>query len=116
MTREIGWMDHLGELDRFKVSGFLTKELKALVKQYPLKNPYLKARDALLRQMIGEIIGGEWDSTRPTRAAILARLNEIEDDDRYEPDPYKVAKVEINAPLALIQVGMETEEAADEHR
>lgn len=44
-----------------------------------------------------------------TEEKIRARLAEIDADDRYH---YKPAEVQINAPLALVQVSMEAEARA----
>ena len=44
--------------------------------------------------------------TPPTEEEIRKRLAEIDADDRYH---YEAAEVEINAPLALIQVDMKAE-------
>lgn len=112
MTREPGWKDALLDLDREKVKEFVKRNRKFLVE----KNANLKGKDAwttgrldLIQEIIGEIVSGAWDSNRPSKAHILARLREIEADSRFPKCPDDVAKVEVNAPLALIQVQLETE-------
>ncbi len=40
---------------------------------------------------------------------IKARITEIEADDRYKSGQIRPATIDINAPLALIQMGFESE-------
>ncbi len=47
-----------------------------------------------------------------TKEEIKKRLQEIEADERYQAGCKHPARVDINAPLALIQMGMEAEHAA----
>lgn len=46
---------------------------------------------------------------RPDDEAILARIARIEADSRWQAGQKKPALVEVNAPLALIQVALDTE-------
>ena len=112
MTRIPGWRDELPDLDREKVKEFVERNRKDLSERDAMhkgKESWSHGRRELVREIIGEITSGAWDSTRPSKARILARLRYIEADKRYEPDPAKRANVVINAPLTLIQLELETE-------
>ena len=112
MTRVPGWKDELLDLDREKVKGFVQRNRKFLVEKDANakgKDLWVAGRLDLIQTIIGEIVSGAWDSKRPSKAHILARLRIIEADSRFPKCPDDVAKIEINAPLALIQVQLETE-------
>lgn len=49
---------------------------------------------------------------RPDNDAIQARITEIEADERWKSSQKHPARVDINAPLALIQVSLEAERCA----
>ncbi len=50
-----------------------------------------------------------WPRLSEARLAILARIEEIESDTRYNKDGKHAATVFENAPLALMQMGWESE-------
>lgn len=48
-------------------------------------------------------------TTRPTDETIRLRISEIEDDPRFQSGRKHPATIDINAPLALVQIALENE-------